>query len=474
MTVQQVVSIVSGCLDCIVFGGVIFGWPSLEYILKRENYFSHLCNNNSNGTSYNATLKKMDSTLINGNLTATQCDKSREMLNLVFTVALGVAQILLPLGGYILDRYGTWIQRTLASIAIMIGSVLLVVSSATNSNILFPSMVLFAIGGFNILTSNIQLGKVAGKAQTSVITLMNGSFNSGTFVFLMFKLAYDSGISLKSISTAYAIISVYPLASTFLLMPRKWFSDTTTNPRYGIYELMDLNNMNLPERPESQVQNDNEAGKKLNSEKCKVTLIQCLKFPLYWSVQFQYCLLNLRMIFFLGSFSTWIANIKSEADVGRLTNILGILLVLSVCISPIHGILTDGTIRFCIVRGLSKKQSTWTGLLVSGFTTSLLTVLVSVTVALKQIYSSFILFVLARSFVSASTTTFIAVAFPSRHFGTLYGICTLLAGIFGCLQFALFSLGISLDQDFTIVNYSMIAMSASTFLNSIFTYKHLR
>uniref|UniRef100_H2Z9A5 Major facilitator superfamily (MFS) profile domain-containing protein n=1 Tax=Ciona savignyi TaxID=51511 RepID=H2Z9A5_CIOSA len=486
MKLQQVVSIVSACLECILFGGVIFGWPSLEYVLKRENYFSYLCSNNSNGTIRNVTLKNIDLTLINGNLTSTQCGKSSEMLNLVFTVALGVSQILLPLGGYILDTYGTWIQRSLASIAIMIASVMLAVSSATNSGILFPSMVLLAIGGFNILMSNIQLGKVAGKAQTSVITLINGSFNSGTFVFLMFKIAYDSGIDLKSISIAYVIISVYPLVSTFLLMPRKWFSDTTTNTRYGIFELMDLvkakcfcyksvgsavdmeDHTNSPERLEleSQVQNDNEAGKEMYSESGESHL--------YWSVQLYYSLLNLRMIFFLGSFSTWISNIESEANVGRLTNILGILLVLSICISPAHGILTDGTIRFCIVRGYSKQQSTWAGLLVSVFTTSLLTVLVSVTVALKHTYSSFILFVLARSFVYASTSTFIAFAFPSRHFGTLYGITTMLGGISGFLQFALFSLGISVDKDFTIVNYSMIGMSACTFLHSMLTYKNLR
>uniref|UniRef100_H2YBX9 Uncharacterized protein n=1 Tax=Ciona savignyi TaxID=51511 RepID=H2YBX9_CIOSA len=34
-------------------------------------------------------------------------------------------------------------------------------------------------------------------------------------------------------------------------------------------------------------------------------------------------------------------------------------------------------------------------------------------VALKQTYSSFILFVFARSFVYASTITFVAFAFPS-------------------------------------------------------------
>uniref|UniRef100_H2YBX7 Major facilitator superfamily (MFS) profile domain-containing protein n=1 Tax=Ciona savignyi TaxID=51511 RepID=H2YBX7_CIOSA len=240
MKVQQGVSIVSGCLECIVFGGVIFGWPSLEYVLKRENYFSYLCNNNSTGTSQNATLQNMDLTVINENSTITQCDKSREMLNLVFTVALAVAQLSLPLGGFILDKYGTWIQRTLASILIKIAAVLLAVSSGASSTIVFPSMLLFTIGGFNILMANIQLGKVAGRAQTSVITLINGSFDSGTFVFLMFKIAYDSGISLKSISIAYVMISFYPLVSTFLLMPRKWFSDTTTNPRYGIYELLDL------------------------------------------------------------------------------------------------------------------------------------------------------------------------------------------------------------------------------------------
>lgn len=43
----------SGLLECLCFAGVMFGWASLVFILKDENYFGNLC---KNGTAVNSSV----------------------------------------------------------------------------------------------------------------------------------------------------------------------------------------------------------------------------------------------------------------------------------------------------------------------------------------------------------------------------------------------------------------------------------
>nr|XP_002130161.1 solute carrier family 43 member 3 isoform X2 [Ciona intestinalis] len=480
MRLQHIASILNGCLECILFGGVIFGWPSLEYILKHEGYFTCLCEKNS-------TLSEA---------TTEQCDESYKMFNLVFTIALALSQTILPFGGYVFDRFGTWTHRGVAVLLLTAAATCLALSTVDTSILLFPSMLVFAISGFSVLMSNIQLGNLAGKARASIITLLNGSFDSGTFVFLMFKIAHDLGLDWKLMAKAYAVFTILPWISTFILMPRKRFaSPSNTNdsdiPAYGVFEIKTFLKEIFQSKPRvaNQAEDGNEETNKFEQklatkidqvseeavrDTSEISLKQCLKSPMFWSGQFYFCLLNLRIIFFLGSFSTWLASFQSDANVSRLTDIFSILLVLAIFVSPANGLITDGTVYFSEKRGCSKLKSTWNGLFASTFATSLLAVLFSITVAFKQTYASFVLLVITRSFVYASNTAFVSIAFPSGHFGKLYGINNLIAGISGFLQYGLFSIGIAVDRNFRITNFVMILMSACTFVHSVMVYRKSR
>nr|XP_002119729.1 solute carrier family 43 member 3-like [Ciona intestinalis] len=402
------------------------------------------------------------------------------MFNLVFTVSVSTGQVSLVFGGYLLDKFGTWVHRGITSVAFVIGALLLALSSPEYAIMLFPSMILIAVGGLNLLSSNIQAGNLSNSYRVTVITLMNGSFDSGMLAFFLFKLSYDSGIDFKSITVAYVVFSLYLCISTFTLMPRKWFPSVNSSspvPRYGIYEVRQLfcrKNVVINEssQDEDETRVRDTTGVDENSQ--KISTLNCIKSPLFWTGLLFICFINLRINFFLGSFSSWIASFEDHSSLNTLTNIFGTLPLVGIVVAPINGAMTDITIKLCKKCGYNDSQSKWKGLFTSTFSTSVFAVCFSIAVSLRNTYSSFVFFFITRSFLYASNATFISLAFPAYHFGKLFGIINFAFGMFGLLQFALFTFGLNIDPGFRVTNYTWIAAAVITLVHSFAIFQKSR
>lgn len=52
--VRRYLTFATGLVECLCFAGVLFGWASLVFVLKEDNYFSSLC---FNVTSTNGTVE---------------------------------------------------------------------------------------------------------------------------------------------------------------------------------------------------------------------------------------------------------------------------------------------------------------------------------------------------------------------------------------------------------------------------------
>ncbi|XP_004225941.3 equilibrative nucleobase transporter 1-like [Ciona intestinalis] len=449
MQLMHYISIAFACAENLFFSGAIYGWPTFEYVLIQDGYFSHLCPNMTNVTSLMT------------------CTESKEMLNLVFTSATSVMVMLAPFGGYIFDRFGTWLFRSIATMFLTLGVILLAASTPETPNLLFPGAISLAIGGLHLLISNLQLGNPAGSGRATVITLVNGSFDSGTLFFLIVKLAYDSGTSLRVILSIYAACSVFPWVKTYTLMPRYSFQYPMKDPdvKFGFYELKEISCSKTPKIQDNDVFEDTDESDEQNK-----SLLKCLLTPVFWTSLIYTLLLHLRVIFFLGSFVDWLQAFEPVANISNLTNIFGILLCLGLFVGPINGIITDTVTSYNINRGKSVAKSKWRGLFASTFSTTLLAVSFSIAAALQNTIGTFILFILTRSFLYSSISSFIATAFPSRHLGKLYGISMALAGVFGFSTYGIFSLANSYDPKFIITNYVMIAMVAVTVVHSVLIY----
>ncbi|KAG9332270.1 hypothetical protein JZ751_015431, partial [Albula glossodonta] len=59
--VRHWLTLIAGLLECLCFAGVVFGWASLVFILKREGYFSDLC---INVTAANSSVDTVISSIL--------------------------------------------------------------------------------------------------------------------------------------------------------------------------------------------------------------------------------------------------------------------------------------------------------------------------------------------------------------------------------------------------------------------------
>ena len=102
----QVLYFLSSVLEIVLFGGVTFGWASIQVVFKEEGFFSYLCKEQANRTSNVSTAKQ------SGAATPITCTEQNQMFNLVFNVAVGfLCYAQFPVGHFA-DVYGPRATQT--------------------------------------------------------------------------------------------------------------------------------------------------------------------------------------------------------------------------------------------------------------------------------------------------------------------------------------------------------------------------
>jgi len=480
------ISLVTAVIETLFFGGIIFGWSSLSYVLQSENYFGYLCSDSesvnnlhsanstfkedfSNATSAPFTLSSNAGTTVPTNI---GCKERDEMLQLVFTIAsVALSFSTLP-NGFMFDKFGTWVSRVIAILLFTCGCVLMAFSSMPNSWLLFPAMCCFSIGGIVLLLTNMQLGNLFGSTRSSIITLLSGALDSSSFVFLLVKLAYESGISLSTIFQFIAMCTIFQWLRTILVMPKMHipFPLPTGGFKFGLYDCTaprkkDLKKLNLRESPSDT------ADEMVNAVIVKQSFSSCICTLKFWTNTMHFSLLQLRNYFFLGTFVTWMAELLPDDNtaLGKYINAFGICQFFGVVTAPLNGFLIDGMKHWFSKYSDVDKISSAKAIAVSAFTTSTLAVLFSITVAIPNAglqYVSFVLQVIFRSFLYGGNASFVAFSFPVEHFGSLYGATMTIAGILVLVQFPLFSLVLRVfKKDFLPMNVAFIVVCASTYIH---------
>ena len=94
MQFQRWLTIVTSFLETLLFAGLVFGWPSLQFVLEREGYFSNLCHNNLNLNDVN--ISSMNASTTN----SLSCQDARASFNLIFTLSSTLPFLLSFLLGY--------------------------------------------------------------------------------------------------------------------------------------------------------------------------------------------------------------------------------------------------------------------------------------------------------------------------------------------------------------------------------------
>uniref|UniRef100_UPI00398E56B9 equilibrative nucleobase transporter 1-like n=1 Tax=Pristiophorus japonicus TaxID=55135 RepID=UPI00398E56B9 len=98
---KRYLTLATGLFECLGFAGVIFGWASLVFVLKKDRFFADLCRPLHNSTDRAFKNDTMD------------CGKQDDRFSLVFTIASFMNNFSTIPSGFLFDHFGTAITRFL-------------------------------------------------------------------------------------------------------------------------------------------------------------------------------------------------------------------------------------------------------------------------------------------------------------------------------------------------------------------------
>ena len=471
MKTAIILCIGTGFLEILFFGGIIFGFPFLQYVLEQEGYFEYLCNKSISGYQ--------TPNLANTSFARTTCRKQEANFNLAFTIGTSCLYLISFSWGIVLDRYGTWIFRTIVTSSLTLGYILLTLSSPCLSNLLYPVLILFGMSCKGIMMSNFQMANLAEAFRGSILTLTNGLFSSSVVVFFLVKKGYDYGTSLKTIVLILTLLSSLVWIRTYLILPKKIipFPLPSGEIKFGWREISCFQKRTQYRDDLCSASSDIENSENTpaqNDETNNILFKDALKNVLFWTNMFHYILISVRISFFFSSVLTWLRSFQHPEQISTLIDEFGFSLFFGVCASPLNGIIIDFLRKVMRSSTPDDKILNLKASFVSMLITSVLSILHSVFVLLQSTYGTFVFHLLTRGFVHGGLSAFIASNFPFYHFGKLFGLTGLVTGIFGFSQYGIFQIVINFDTEFYYVNIAFLIACILTLIHPLVIYIQIK
>ncbi|XP_025734607.1 equilibrative nucleobase transporter 1 isoform X1 [Callorhinus ursinus] len=474
----RVATLLTGLLECLGFAGVLFGWASLVFVFKTEHYFEELCEPDAGPM---------------GNVTGqADCKAQDERFSLIFTLGSFMNNFMTFPAGFIFDRFKTTVARLIAIFLYTSATLTVAFTSADSALLLFLAMPMLTVGGILFLITNLQVGNLFGKHRSTVITLYNGAFDSSSAVFLVIKLLYEKGVSLRASFIFLSVCSAWHVGRTFLLMPRGHIPyPLPPNYSYGLHSRTDTTEgeKNTAESDKVEMQSKEflpakeetlEPGKKQEHRSFwRYALSQRFAFHLVWL-----SVIQLWHYLFIGTLNPLLANLAGgdRALVSTYTNAFAITQFFGVLCAPWNGLLMDRLKQKYQKEAKNTGSSATTVALRSAVPSLALTSLLCLGFALCASvpilplqYVTFILQVISRSFLYGGNAAFLTLAFPSEHFGKLFGLLMALSAIVSLLQFPIFTfIKGPLQNDPLYVNVMLILATVLTFAHPVMVYWECR
>ncbi|XP_047222385.1 solute carrier family 43 member 3a isoform X2 [Girardinichthys multiradiatus] len=385
------------------------------------------------------------------------------------------------------------VTRLLAICLYTAGTLLVAFSNAAYSLMLFPALSCVAVGGILLLMTNMQVGNLFAAHRSTIITLYNGAFDSSSAVFLIIKVLYEQGVSLRASFFALSFCSIIHVARTFLLMPRTHIPYPL--PRCYTYGVncgpADSYNVEQVERtreaettltPDFSGKDETTRPDKTQAENTErvVAFRSCvLSWFFLWHLLWL-SIMQLRHYLFIGTLNSRLSRLARNDPilVSQYTNAFAMTQLCGVVCAPWNGLILDRHKGRPRAAGETEQDADLRSSYLSLFLTSLQCLLFSVCASIPLLplqYLTFILQVLNRSFLYGGNAAFISIAFPACHFGKLYGLVMALSAVISLLQYPCFALvkG-ALRGDPFYVDITLTLLTVLVFIHPVYIFIHCR
>ena len=264
-------------------------------------------------------------------------------------------------------------------------------------------------------------------------------------------------------------------------IPKKYLNDGTYD--YGILFFLKKSKLSTDE----SISDVETTSIKLQkpAEKPKTSFLNCLKDVSYWLGVLHFSLLQLRNNFYLSTVPENLMNYVntnktlcgnkgvSFDDINFYMIVFGFSNFCAFFSAPLIGLIVDKSTKHFLKKH-DIECAKVKALACANFATSSLSILFSIFVAIPNInvqYISFLLQVVFRSFMYAGNSNFIAVSYPSEHFGKLFGINQSIASLFLIILFPINSyVTYSLKNCFKPANTCFIFICLMTFVHPVYLF----
>jgi len=396
-------AILTGLVEVLALSGLLYGWPAISEIFKREKVYEELCPQHSN-----CTCLEQDQAFIRVHSTA--------------TLVMGCSCLIL---GLIVDRFGVFVTR-IYSIFFYLVSLISLLFIGRSSSMLWLFCLAFALASLCPLFTFLPLSRLFPKYKGTIVTIVNGIYDTSVSVTFLPLYAYTNGWSFNSIVLAFGLILVFFSVRTFMVLPARNIPSSDKLPgSYFLWPNTPAGNCHKTQLPEDQtlISPDSESSAKFCSY---------LKEILNWDYciyLYMYIILDTRVIM---TFTIWpvvtenfFGNDQKEIDFANA--LFTKMNILSFLICPVPGFLVD---RLHLPRVKTVSM--------------LLVLIIAIEVSISflpflkgsswPIHLMSILFPLGRTLFYGVDTLFLLEAFPPAKFGLCFGVANIFAAFFNYMS----------------------------------------
>ncbi|ESO88987.1 hypothetical protein LOTGIDRAFT_228934 [Lottia gigantea] len=480
---KRYITVVWCFLETLFFGGLIYGWGSLVFILKDEDVYADLCDGNQPEFNYSIPINQSVQVFNTSSSMKRGCNEQDSIFTLVFTVASFLFCAGCAVLGQVNYKFGTRVTRILSFLIFECGALMIAFVSPSVPALIFPGLTLIGVGGIPLLVTNAQIANLFQAGSSTIVGLMCGAFDGSSGVQLLVKLAHESGFSRQKSYFVLAGTHTLILVSTFLFLPKGFI------PRYDApieTEIPEGNSKTVEmklikdkseEKFESVPPIQAELIPEQSVEKPKLPpLRSCILSSTYILHVMWVCVLQLRFYYYIASLNPWLDLIleRDHEQVSYFTNVSMYMLIGGIITSPLVGVVFD-LCKLISINSHSELRKTLLPAVPPLIIGSSLGVLLSILVLIPSptiLYVIFIVVTIYRSFLYSVAAAFLNTMFPSEYFGLLYGWMVITAGIFSFLQYALFKW--SEATNFSQVNIFFLCFMFVSFFHPLYQWWRCR
>jgi len=428
----------SGAFEIFFVGGIFYGWPALQFVLKEENVFAELCANST--ASSNTNSKSQIS-----------CPEQDNRYNSIFVWGAMLSNCFGMVYGYILDNVGFLPCRLATSIPFSLG---------------------------------LALMPIWPKKTSTIGSIFSGVFDGSAGTILLLKLLYESGIQLKFLFIGLFALTAIQWWRTFFVLPAVRLPNPTPEGydirKETVFAKFTAKNSETKsdKKKEELELLDSEATsvEKIDKKRDFFIEIKSLKFILlaYW-----YCCVSLRINSYQSWFNPsleWMFK-DNKATHSFLTDIFGLTYIMSVPLSPAPGAIVDFIAGRYRRSENNAEKGQRIGIAVNCLLITLSTVVLSYLCTFQNSVSiaitAEVIFSIIRTFLYAVCAQAAFLLFPSHLFGLIYGFLNLLNGLATLLADPIFRIIQGpLEGNYTPVHYILALLVLSTIVQNLHLLRH--